>query len=91
MLVGICIGYSSPLTITDNSSKIMRGTKGDASVLRPTIMASVPLILDRIYKSIVDKVKKGSALQRALFKFAYDYKRRWTSYGYSTPLLDKYV
>jgi long-chain acyl-CoA synthetase len=91
MLVGIQIGYSSPLTITDNSSKIMRGSKGDASVLRPTIMASVPLILDRIYKAIIDKVKKESAFTRAVIKFAYDYKRRWTSYGYSTPLIDKLI
>ena len=29
---------------------IKRGQKGDATVLRPTIMFCVPLILDRIYK-----------------------------------------
>ena len=50
MSLGIPIGYSSALTMTDTSSKIKRGSKGDASVLRPTILASVPLILDRIYK-----------------------------------------
>jgi len=50
MLFGIPIGYSTALTMTDNSSKIKRGSQGDASVLRPTIIASVPLILDRIYK-----------------------------------------
>jgi long-chain acyl-CoA synthetase len=48
MLVGTQIGYLSSLTITDILSEIMRGWKGDASVLRPTIMASVPFILDRI-------------------------------------------
>jgi long-chain acyl-CoA synthetase len=40
---GIPIGYSSPLTMTDKSSKIKRGSKGDASVLKPTVMACVPV------------------------------------------------
>ncbi|CAG0912863.1 unnamed protein product [Notodromas monacha] len=91
LLVGVRIGYSSPLTITDTASKIMRGSKGDATVLQPTIMASVPLILDRIYKAITEKVSKGSPLQRAIFKFAFDYKRRWASYGYTTPMLDRII
>jgi long-chain acyl-CoA synthetase len=57
VLSGIPIGYSTPLTMTDQSSKIKRGCKGDTSVLKPTIMASVPLILDRIYKGIQEKVR----------------------------------
>lgn len=44
-LVGIQIGYSSPLTMTDRSSKIKRGCKGDASLLKPTVMATVPVSL----------------------------------------------
>lgn len=47
---GIRIGYSSPLTLFDNASKIKKGTLGDASVLQPTLMTAVPVILDRIYK-----------------------------------------
>lgn len=42
---GVPIGYSTPLTMVDTSSKIMRGTKGDASVLRPTIITAVPVSL----------------------------------------------
>ena len=33
---------------------IPRGGKGDASILRPTVMACVPLVLDRIYKGVKD-------------------------------------
>ena len=29
---------------------VKRGAKGDASILQPTVMFCVPLILDRIYK-----------------------------------------
>lgn len=36
-LQGIPIGYSSPLTLTNNSSKIKAGSKGDAVVLEPTV------------------------------------------------------
>jgi Long-chain acyl-CoA synthetases (AMP-forming) len=50
LLCGVAIGYSTPLTMIDTSSKIKRGTKGDASVLHPTALTAVPLILDRIYK-----------------------------------------
>ena len=32
------------------STMVKRGEKGDASVLKPSIMFCVPLILDRIYK-----------------------------------------
>jgi len=50
LLYGVPMGYSSPLTLTDRSSKVKRGTLGDVSVLQPTLMPAVPLILDRIYK-----------------------------------------
>ncbi|MFQ6619510.1 hypothetical protein Gotur_000152 [Gossypium turneri] len=56
---GCAIGYGSPLTLTDTSSKIMRGTKGDASVLRPTLMAAVPAILDRVRDGVLKKVRTG--------------------------------
>ena len=40
---GVRIGYSSPLTLSDQSSKIKKGNKGDACVLKPTLMAAVPV------------------------------------------------
>lgn len=43
LLTGVSIGYSTPLTLIDTSSKIMRGCKGDASVLKPTCMTTVPV------------------------------------------------
>jgi len=49
---GIPIGYSSPLTMTDKSSKIKIGSKGDASVLRPTVMAAVPVSYWKLLQSV---------------------------------------
>lgn len=91
ILAGVPIGYSSPLTMIDSSSKIMRGCKGDAAVLKPTIMSAVPLILDRISKGINEKVKKSGQFRQAIFHFAYAYKSKWTKRGYETPLFDKYI
>lgn len=56
LATGAAIGYSSPLTLTDTSSKIMKGTKGDASVLKPTLLTAVPAILDRIRDGVLKKV-----------------------------------
>lgn len=86
---GVAIGYSSPLTLTDQSSKIKKGSKGDISVLKPTLMAAVPVIMDRLYKAVWDKVKSGSPFSRALFQFAYDYKLRSLEKGYDTPVFNK--
>ena len=50
--------------MTDKSSMVKKGCKGDASILQPTVMAAVPLILDRIYKAINDNVaRKGRKFQ----------------------------
>lgn len=45
LLCGIRIGYSTPLTMIDTSSKIKRGTQGDASILKPTVMTAVPVCI----------------------------------------------
>ena len=69
MVFGVAVGYSSPNTMTDMSTKVAKGNKGDAGILKPTMMCVVPLILDRIYKNIIDSVnKRGSNFQKA-FEF----------------------
>ncbi|KAI2656463.1 Long-chain-fatty-acid--CoA ligase 3 [Labeo rohita] len=84
---GCRIGYSSPQTLSDQSTKIKKGSKGDISVLRPTLMAAVPEIMDRIYKNVMLKVEEMSVFQRTLFLLAYNYKMEQLAMGYSTPLL----
>lgn len=43
MACGCCIGYSSPQTLADQSAKIKKGSKGDTTVLKPTLLAAVPV------------------------------------------------
>ncbi|XP_033109168.1 long-chain-fatty-acid--CoA ligase 4-like [Anneissia japonica] len=88
---GVSIGYSSPLTLTDTSSKVKRGCKGDITVLQPTLMLAVPLIVDRIYNGVMDKVQAMAPLQKALFEFACHYKSTQIDRGFSTPIFDRIV
>ncbi|KAE8295572.1 Long-chain-fatty-acid--CoA ligase 3 [Larimichthys crocea] len=88
---GCRIGYSSPQTLADQSTKIKKGSKGDTSVLQPTLMAAVPEIMDRIYKNVMTKVEEMNCVQRTLFILAYNYKLEQLAKGYSTPLCDKLV
>ncbi|XP_031489091.1 long chain acyl-CoA synthetase 9, chloroplastic [Nymphaea colorata] len=69
--VGAAIGYGSPLTLTDTSNKIKKGTKGDASVLGPTLMTAVPAILDRVRDGVRRKVDAKGGLSKRLFDIAY--------------------
>jgi long-chain acyl-CoA synthetase len=41
--MGIKCGYSSPQTLTDQSTAIKHGEKGDLQVLRPHLMTCVPV------------------------------------------------
>ncbi|XP_071725995.1 long chain acyl-CoA synthetase 8 [Rutidosis leptorrhynchoides] len=74
LTAGSSIGYGSALTLTDTSNKIKKGTMGDASVLKPTLMASVPAILDRVRDGVVKKVEEKGGLTTKIFNIAY--KRR---------------
>uniref|UniRef100_A0A8C2K422 long-chain-fatty-acid--CoA ligase n=1 Tax=Cyprinus carpio TaxID=7962 RepID=A0A8C2K422_CYPCA len=83
---GCRLGYSSPHTLTDQSSKIKIGGKGDCSVLKPTLIAAVPEIMDRICKNVNGKLSEMSVVQRTLFKVGYNYKLQKVSQGSDSPV-----
>ncbi|EFJ36404.1 hypothetical protein SELMODRAFT_141243 [Selaginella moellendorffii] len=68
---GVAIGYGSPLTLTDTSSKIKKGTKGDVGELKPTLMTAVPAILDRVRDGVRRTVEAKGGLAKRLFQTAY--------------------
>ncbi|VUZ44016.1 unnamed protein product [Hymenolepis diminuta] len=89
LIMGIPIGYSNPQTLTDTSTKIKKGAcRGDIVVLKPSLFATVPTVLDRITKSVWEKVKEGGPLMEAIFHFAYDYKCRRLHTGFPSFLVD---
>lgn len=85
---GTFIGYSTPHTISDESTGIKRGQRGDAILLKPSVLASVPLVLDRIRKGIVQKIESKGPFLAGLFNFIVDYKKFWTRKGFTTPIID---
>ncbi|KAM7495299.1 hypothetical protein LguiB_029908 [Lonicera macranthoides] len=74
LTAGIAIGFGSALTLTDTSNKIKKGTMGDASALKPTLMTAVPAILDRVRDGVFKKVEEKGGFTKKLFNIAY--KRR---------------
>jgi len=86
---GTAIGYSHPNTLTDKSTMIKKGHRGDATVLQPTIMFCVPLILDRIYKGVTENIRKKGAFVSGLMDFCISYKLRCSARGEETPIMDR--
>jgi len=88
LFCGCPVGYSSALTLSDRSSRIKKGSKGDASELQPTVMASVPEILERIRKGVLDNVNNMNPIAKGFFNFAYEYKLKQVRLGRDTPILN---
>ncbi|CAN4084534.1 unnamed protein product [Withania somnifera] len=72
LTAGARIGYGSALTLTDTSNKVMKGTKGDATALKPTLMAAVPAILDRVRDGVMKKVEEKAGSAKKLFHIAFN-------------------
>lgn len=85
------IGFSSPLTLTDKSTRIMKGTKGDATALQPTLMAAVPEIMERMRKAVMQNISEGYGFQQSMFQYAYDYKLHYVEKGQDTPFLNRLI
>lgn len=90
--IGVRIGFGSPYTMVDTSTAIMKGQKGDLKLLRPTFMAGVPLVLDRIRKTITERVeRKDNVFLKQFVKFLLAYRNYWLDRGFDTPLINKFI
>ena len=56
--------------------------RGDAPLLRPTIMAAVPAVMNRIRDGISKKVAKASFIKRALFNVRQNMQNRRSTNRY---------
>jgi len=106
--LGIKSGYSSPLTLTDQSTAVKRGQKGDLQVLRPHLMTCVPVrifnfnilfiififekaILDRMHRTINEKINESNFFKRQLFNLTYTIKVQRLESGLDSPYLDRLI
>lgn len=60
--------------MTDMSTKVLKGYKGDASVLKPTMMCAVPLIMDRYLNTKFN----SSSTMLLPFHFSFLYRSKLT-------------
>ena len=91
IVLGVPIGYSSPYTLTDKSLMIKEGNKGDATILKPTFIAFVPLVLDKSYKRVHEEAKKKGDFFENFFHFCTQYKIAASNRGEVTPIMDKLI
>ncbi|KJH44498.1 CoA ligase 4 domain protein [Dictyocaulus viviparus] len=88
---GIRIGYSSAQSLFDRAPKIKKGSRGDCYALKPTLMACVPAVMDRIYKAVIEEVNSNSLIFREMFRACYERKRTRYEEGYTSFILNKLV
>lgn len=89
ILFGVKIGYSTPNTLTDSSRSIIPGHQGDCAILQPTIMAAVPLMLDRIKKAVIQKCTDKGALSARVLELAIDDSIKRYNRGQDATVYDK--
>ena len=60
-------------------------------MLRPTLVALVPLVMDAIYKGILANVANRGPFFSELIDFCYKYRLKWLRRGHNTPIMDRIV
>ncbi|XP_074602379.1 long-chain-fatty-acid--CoA ligase 4-like [Brevipalpus obovatus] len=90
LTLGIPIAFSSPATFINGAPSLSKGSIGDINLIQPTIIPCVPLILERIKRSIQDKLKQKPLLA-IVFQFCLQYKKLWHKIGFNTPLIDRFI
>jgi len=91
LVLGIPVGYSSTKTFTDTGTAVAKGSKGDATVLNPTVVCVVPLVLDSIYKGIRANVANRGEFFNQLVNLCFRYRLKWTRMGHNTPIMNKLI
>jgi len=89
ILSGAGLAFGSPRTMTDN---LVRNCKGDLTESKPTLMAGVPTLWERIRKGALEKVKMAPASKQKVFNVGYSIKNKLLSMNIaSAPVLDSVV
>jgi len=89
LCIGNQVAFGSPYTLLGSSPGLMPGSLCDAVVIRPEVMVGVPLMLDRIRKTVEQAITSKGSLFKYIFDYFMRYKRDWNLKGYKTPLVDK--
>ena len=93
MATGSAIAYGTTKTVTDNSPCVDSdaGAQGDATAMRPTLMALVPLVLEKIRSAILAKVDATGGIKAKLFHYALRVKTHYFKMGRDVPWCNRLV
>lgn len=80
-LGGVKIGFATPFTLNESAPGLAEGTICDIQLLRPTIMTTVPLVLDRIRKEMYAKLAARTPVSIDIFNYLINYKSHWIQKG----------
>ncbi|KAF1743549.1 hypothetical protein MXB_477 [Myxobolus squamalis] len=83
------VGYCRSFTLFPNLPGLAEGCKSDLEILKPDIIITVPLILEKIKKIIMSKIVLESRLKQLLFQTIYNMRAYYYSRGYDTPIINK--
>jgi len=86
--VGAAIGHGHPRTLVDTN---VRNCKGDITELRPTVMAGVPTVYEKIKAGIERKINSAPAIKKKLFELGFNARLAALQKGYDTPFWSKLV
>lgn len=86
---GVRLGYASPFTLTDTAPGLCHGEKSDIRLLKPTIMITVPLVLERIVKEINNKLRSRTPISLPMFQYLMKYKSFWTKIGFKCNIVNR--
>lgn len=78
---GCPIGFASPFTLNESAPGLAEGETCDLKLLKPTIMVTVPLVLDRMRKEIYHKLNARTPVSADIFTWLINYKTYWTERG----------
>ncbi|XP_074596373.1 long-chain-fatty-acid--CoA ligase 4-like [Brevipalpus obovatus] len=90
MTLGVPIAFSSPTTFMNGSPGLSRDSQGDINLIRPTMLVCVPLFMERIKKSIEDKLRSKPS-KSLVFQFCVHYKKIWRKFGFETHMVDRLI
>jgi len=86
LMAGGSLGYGNPRTLTTSA---MKNCYGDIKELRPTLMAGVPEVWERIRKGAFEKLKKQPKIVQGAFNGAFSIKKALHPYlGLRIPIID---
>lgn len=89
LVKGCGLAFGSPYTLLASSPGLKEGSLCDAVVVEPEVMIGVPLMFDRIRKTVEAVVSSKGSLFKSTFDYVMDYKRNKNNQGQKTPIIDR--